>query len=185
MSHLRSQAGRKMRAEHWPAAIYSASGSPFGGERLSGFVDQIESDVLAGLVQHCTAGRRPPMTCLFLPTESRPRRVPFMLRSRTFESLILTWTCPHCGTKHHPGGIRRLDNDNLQCPQCKRAFPVAVTARKIGCLEIPERHAECGGKLCKRGLAIVNSRELLTVYCDRCFVELKFEGVHVSGHDQL
>jgi hypothetical protein len=46
---------------------------------------------------------------------------------------VITWTCSHCGVRHGPSDIRRLDNDYLQCQQRKRAFLFRpVITRNIG-----------------------------------------------------
>src|SRR5262245_61168898 len=34
-----------------------------------------------------------------------------------------TWTCPYCGYEHRAADLLRLDNDNLQCRGCGKAFP--------------------------------------------------------------
>jgi len=40
---------------------------------------------------------------------------------------VPTWQSPHCQFIHKPADILRLDSDNLQCSQCKQAFPAVAT----------------------------------------------------------
>jgi hypothetical protein len=53
-----------------------------------------------------------------------------MPRSRRHPLPVPTWTCPHCGFVHRPADLLRLDSDNLQCRQCKQAFPAVVYRRR-------------------------------------------------------
>ena len=33
-----------------------------------------------------------------------------------------TWTCPHCGFVHSAADIVRINNYQLRCKQCQKAF---------------------------------------------------------------
>ncbi len=124
-----------------------------------------------------------------LPSSSSPARLAIlqsMPRNRHSDvaSEQPTWTCPHCGNEHHLGEIVRLDNDHLQCQKWKQPFRSIIRViRLIGCIEVPEKHENCGGRFRKKSLVIVSATELLTAYCSKCFARVKFDGPHLRAHD--
>jgi hypothetical protein len=45
-----------------------------------------------------------------------------MPRSRKYNIAELLWPCPHCGHQNTAAEIIRLDNERIQCGNCKQAF---------------------------------------------------------------
>jgi hypothetical protein len=53
-----------------------------------------------------------------------------MARKNRYNIPRPTWTCPHCGFVHHAADILRIDNHQLRCKQCQKAFTPPSAERR-------------------------------------------------------
>jgi hypothetical protein len=53
-----------------------------------------------------------------------------MARKNRYNIQPPTWTCPHCGFVHHAADIVRINDTQLHCKQCGKAFAPPSAERR-------------------------------------------------------